>query len=66
MFDLMQNHVRTAVERLGGPTKTAHLASVSNATIHVWLSSNRIPNIDKARIVAKEAGMDVQLLRGTR
>jgi DNA-binding phage protein len=60
------NHVRTAVERIGGPTKTAHACSVSNAAIHLWLSSGRIPNIDKARIVAKASGIDVQLLRGTR
>jgi hypothetical protein len=63
---IISNHVRTAVDRIGGPTKTAHSASVSNATVHLWLKSGRIPNIDKARIVAKEAGMDAQLLRGAR
>ncbi|WP_234774749.1 hypothetical protein [Paraburkholderia tropica] len=61
-----ENYVRTAVGRIGGPTKAATLVAVSNATVHAWLNNARIPNIDKARIVAKAAEMDVQLLRGTR
>jgi len=61
-----ENHVRIAVDRVGGPTKAANLVSVSNATIHNWLKAARIPNIDKARIVAKESGIDVSLLRETR
>ncbi|SOE81012.1 hypothetical protein SAMN05446927_4266 [Caballeronia arationis] len=64
MFNLV-NHVRIAVEKIGGPTRAANLASVSNATIHLWLNNGRIPNIDKANLVAKAAGIDVQLLRGT-
>lgn len=63
---ITSNHVKIAVDRLGGPTKTAHACAVSNATVHLWLNAGRIPNIDKARIVAIAAGMDVQLLRGTR
>lgn len=62
----MTNYVRTAVEKIGGPTRAANLASVSNATVHLWLNRGRIPNIDKAKIISKEAGIDVQLLRGTR
>ncbi|MFB9128371.1 carph-isopro domain-containing protein [Paraburkholderia dipogonis] len=65
MFNI-PNHVRTAVDRLGGPTKTAHAASVSNATVHKWLNAGRIPNIDKALIIAATSNVDVQLLRGTR
>lgn len=63
---ITSNHIKIAVDRIGGPTKVAHTCSVSNATVHNWISSGRIPNIDKANIVAKETGIDVQLLRGTR
>lgn len=66
MLYFTENYVRTAVDRVGGPTKAANLASVSNATIHNWLQAGRIPNIDKARIVAKESGVDVSLLREAR
>lgn len=61
-----ENYVRTAVDRIGGPTRTATMLAVSNATIHAWLKNGRIPNIDKARIVAKAATMEVQMLRGTK
>lgn len=63
---ITQNHVRVAVERIGGATKAAHAASVSNATVHLWLNAGRIPNIDRARIIANASGIDIQLLRGTR
>jgi hypothetical protein len=63
---ITSNHIKIAVDRIGGLTKAAHACSVSNATVHNWLSSGRIPNIDKARIVAAESKIDVQLLRGTR
>lgn len=42
MFYLTENHVRIAVDRVGGPTRAANLASVSNATIHNWLKAGRI------------------------
>ena len=60
------NYVKIAVERLGGPTMTAHLAAVSNASIHAWMKHSRIPNLKKAKIVAAAAKLDVQFLRGTR
>ncbi|WP_186070813.1 hypothetical protein [Burkholderia gladioli] len=61
-----ENYVRTAVDRIGGPTRTATMLSVSNATIHSWIKNDRIPNIEKARIVAKAAAMEVRMLRGER
>jgi hypothetical protein len=61
-----RNHIMVAVQRIGGPTKTAHAAQVSNATVHSWIKQRRISNIDKARVLASLAGMDVQLLRPTR
>lgn len=60
------NYVKIAVERLGGPTLTAHLAAVSNASIHAWMKHCRIPKLQKAKIVAAASKLDVQLLRGTR
>lgn len=60
------NQVRIAINRVGGPTKAAKLTGVSNATVHNWINSRRIPNIDKAKLVAEESGIDVQNLRGTR
>ncbi|CAG9195959.1 conserved hypothetical protein [Paraburkholderia caribensis] len=61
-----ENYVRTAVDRIGGPTRTATLVAVSNATIHSWIKNGRIPNIDKATLVAKSAAIDLRMLRGTR
>lgn len=62
-FSLTQNHVRTAVDRLGGPTKAAHSMVVSNATIHSWIKKHDIQNIDKAKLMAKLSGMDLGQLR---
>lgn len=60
-----QNYIRTAVDRIGGPTKTAHAATVSNTTVHEWISKKRIPNIEKAKLIARLSGMDLQQMRST-
>jgi len=60
------NQVKIACDRIGGPTKTAHTCAVSNAAVHNWIQAGRIPNIDKAQIVAKLSGIALQELRGTR
>jgi len=65
MFHTPSNAVRTAVDRLGGPPKAAHLLGVSNATIHDWIKRNRIVNIDKARLMVELSGMELQMLRST-
>jgi DNA-binding transcriptional regulator YdaS (Cro superfamily) len=65
MFYLPPNNVRTAVNRLGGPTKAAHAMAVSNTTIHDWIKRNRIVDIDKAKALAKLSGMELQQLRST-
>lgn len=62
-ISLTENHVKTAVDRLGGPTKAAHAATVSNATIHSWIKKQDIHNIDKAKLMAKLSGMDLGQLR---
>jgi hypothetical protein len=59
------NRVKIAVSRIGGPTKAALAAGVSNATIHNWIKLGRIKDIDKAKILAKLAKMPFQDLRGT-
>ncbi|CAJ0719229.1 YdaS family helix-turn-helix protein [Ralstonia mannitolilytica] len=66
MFNGTQNPIRHAVERVGGATKAAHACSVSSATIHNWINRQRVPDIDKARQLAKLADVDVHSLRGTR
>lgn len=60
-----RDHVKAAVDRLGGPTKAAHAAGVSNATIHAWIKRRRISNIDKAKLLSKLTGIEVQQLRPT-
>lgn len=64
--DAFRNYVLICVERLGGPTKAAHAAGVSNATIHNWIKRRYISSIDKAKLMASLTGLNVQQLRATR
>lgn len=61
-----QNHVRTAVARLGGPTKVSNLLNVSNGAVHAWIKAANVPNIDLAKKLAELAGMQVSEVRPTR
>lgn len=65
MLHIFTNPIRTAVDRIGGPTKAAHAAKVCNATVHEWISKKRIPNIEKAKLIASLSGMELQQLRST-
>lgn len=65
MLHIAQNHVKIAVDRLGGPTKAAHAVAVSNTTIHTWIKRQKIVDIDKAKLVSKLSGIDLQQLRST-
>lgn len=65
MFQLTINHVKIAVDRLGGPTKAATALAVSGTTIHDWIRRSRIGNIDKAEQMATLSGLSLQQLRGT-
>jgi DNA-binding transcriptional regulator YdaS (Cro superfamily) len=65
MILAQQNHIKTAIDRLGGPTKAAHAAAVSNTTIHDWIKQGRISNIEKARLISALSGVDLQQLRST-
>jgi DNA-binding transcriptional regulator YdaS (Cro superfamily) len=65
MFYLSQNYVKIAVDRLGGPTRAATAMAVSGTTIHTWIKRQRIVDIDKAKVMAKLTGIDLQQLRST-
>lgn len=60
-----QNYVKIAVERAGGPTKVALLIGCSGAAVHLWIRQQKISDINKARILADIAGMDITELRPT-
>ncbi|MFZ6733634.1 hypothetical protein ACO0LG_17035 [Undibacterium sp. Ji42W] len=59
------NAVKVAIDRLGGPTKAAHIMSVSNTTIHAWIKRGKIVDIDKAMQMSKVSGIELQKLRST-
>lgn len=65
MFQLVRNHVKIAVDRLGGPTKAATAMAVSGTTIHDWIRRARVVDIEKATLMAKLSGLNVQQLRST-
>lgn len=65
MFCIPQNYVKIAVDRLGGATKAAHAMAVSGTTIHDWIKRERIVCIDKAKLMAKLSGLELQQLRRT-
>ena len=64
-FGDFQNYVQTAVQRLGGPTKSAHAMSVSNTTIHDWIKKRRVSDINQAKKLAGLTGLTLQQLRST-
>ena len=57
------NNVRLAIDRAGGPTKISNLFNVSNGSVHNWIKTQRVPNIDHARQLASIAGMSVEQVR---
>lgn len=59
------NTVRIAIDRIGGPTRTANRLGVSSASIHVWIKQERVPNFDKAKQLSDLSGMPVSELRST-
>jgi DNA-binding transcriptional regulator YdaS (Cro superfamily) len=60
------NPIRSAIDRVGGPTKASNLLNVSNGAIHAWIKARRVTNIDLAKKLATLAGMDLQTLRPTK
>lgn len=60
---LRENWVSRAVEAAGGPTRTSNRLGVSNAAVHKWVAARRVPDLEKARALAKLAKMPVEKLR---
>jgi hypothetical protein len=57
------NAVKQAIHNIGGPTKASNALGVSNASIHSWINSGNVPNIDLAKKLATLSGMKVEDLR---
>ena len=57
------NPVKQAIHNVGGPTKASNALGVSNASIHSWINSGNVPNIDLAKKLATLSGMKVEDLR---
>ena len=60
------NKVKIAVERLGGPTKTAIAMKCSGTAVGAWIRAERVSDIDKATKLAGLSGMSLQELRPCR
>ena len=60
------NKVKIAVERLGGPTKTAIAMKCSGTAVGAWIRAERVSDIDKAELLAKLSGMTLKELRPCR
>ena len=58
-----QNHIRQAVNKIGGATITSNLMEVSNGCVYNWIKQGRVNNIHTARKLAELAAMPVELLR---
>lgn len=63
---VMNNQVRVAVERVGGPTKASNILGVANSTIHNWIKAGRVSNIEFARQLSELANISLQEIRPTR
>ena len=60
----IENHVKTAVTRAGGPTETSNQLKVSNGCVHKWIKAGRIAKINQARKLSELSGISVEKLRG--
>ena len=65
MIFFNENYVRTAVERVGGITRTSNQLGVANQTVSIWVKNMRVPNIDLARRLSELSGGDLPRLRPT-
>ena len=60
------NKVRIAIDRLGGPTRTANIMGCSGAAVHAWIRNEKVSDISKAQKIAELVGMNVRELRPCR
>ncbi len=58
-----ENAVETAIKKIGGPTRASNVLKVSNACVHKWVAARRVPNIEKAEVLAKLSKMPIEKLR---
>lgn len=65
LSNFTKNAVQIAVDRVGGPTKAAHLVGVSNTAVHAWIRARKVSNIDFARTLAKASEVPLAELRPT-
>ena len=63
MNTTIENHVRNAVDTLGGATKTSNLLGVSIGCIYSWIKQSRVKNVFYARKLAELANMPVEFIR---
>lgn len=63
MFFSLENHVKRAIAKAGGPTYVSNQLSLSNGAIHAWIRKGRVANIEYARKLAELSGVSVDLLR---
>ena len=42
MSSYLADPIKTAIDRLGGPTKVSNLLGVSNGTVHAWIKTGKI------------------------
>ncbi|MES2279894.1 MAG: hypothetical protein V4542_00625 [Pseudomonadota bacterium] len=60
----IENHVKSAVAKAGGPTFTSNKLHVSNSCIHSWVRKGRVSNIEMARKLSQLSGVPLEKLRG--
>lgn len=58
-----ENKVKSAVAFAGGPTHVARKLGVTPTAIHAMIRKGRVSNIDRARLLAKMAGVKLLELR---
>ena len=59
-----ENHVRSAVQKAGGPTHISNQLNVSNGCVHKWIRAGRISKINQAKKLSELSGVSVEKLRG--
>ncbi|MEJ1959761.1 MAG: hypothetical protein WDM70_10350 [Nitrosomonadales bacterium] len=63
MIFSIENPVRQAIYKIGGPTVVSNLLSISNGAVHAWIRNRKIRNIKFARRIAELSGFDIEELR---
>lgn len=65
MSSYLADPIKTAIDRLGGPTKVSNLLGVSNGTVHAWIKTGKISDRDYAQKIAELSGISLTRLRPT-